>query len=423
MKLIKKEIHPKIATAINEMYIKDRLEFYYFFLQNVVFYQAEMPTMAAGIHNYKLTMFYGNEFVEDLNMSELKYLIIHELSHLISRHSARSVSHDDHSRANIAMDQIINYMIDKHHGTVATHPIYTKERHDKNMAEGGKMYELLGIKDKVEEFTGKQIGKPMGCTLDPEYEKLVASGSQRLIFEELYEWLKENRPNTGQPPFDIHIDLDNISQEIKDNIVAEVVEKAKMQAATSSGRGSTYGGIEQLLELLLSKPKQNNLRYLRRKIAAMKGKIKQKSYRRLNKRVPGLKGRIKETLSYNVGLDTSGSMNGRFEKVLSQVYRDGYVFNMLQCDTQVNKVQEITDKKQLRKLGICGYGGTDLQPMIDYVLNKKNGIAMNPTILLTDGECGTLDFRGSQQQFLILSTNVEVSYRNGMNVKQVMIQD
>jgi len=409
----------KIQEALLDFLTKDKLEFFYFFCSKVVWYEDNSrPTMWAGVVDMKLAMGFNTEFLNDLNVPETKYLIGHELGHLIGNHGKRGKGYD-HEKANRAMDDIINYMLDKHHGSIMTHPIYTQERHDREMLKDKTLYEKLGVKDKIEEFAKKQIGKPMGCVIDPEYVALVEKGERSMTFEDLYEWKTENNKHKGQS-FDIHVEFNELDQDIKDSLVAEAVESAKHHAEKSR-RGSMTGGQEEFLNLLLKKPKKNNLKLLKRMVAYSKGSIKSRSYRRLSRRVTGTKGNIKQSQALNVVLDVSGSMWGRFDKVLSEIFKDGLNINLIQADTQVNSHTQVSEKKELKKFKMKGGGGTMMQPAVEYIHADKK-LRSLPTILLTDGETDTIDFGNSSTQWLIISCHVQTPYVNGRKVKQVIIE-
>jgi predicted metal-dependent peptidase len=152
------------------------------------------------------------------------------------------------------------------------------------------------------------------------------------------------------------------------------------------------------------------------------GTKKQKTIVRPNRRgIVGLKGHKKYRTEINVILDTSGSMGGEFEKVLSYVFQNDIEINLIQIDAQVQEVLKIKDKKQLERMRIRGLGGTVLQPAIDHMTDPKHKIHTNNTVILTDGYTDSLDFRNVKTQTLILSTSSKcpVSYDNG-RVKQIV---
>jgi predicted metal-dependent peptidase len=151
------------------------------------------------------------------------------------------------------------------------------------------------------------------------------------------------------------------------------------------------------------------------------GSKKYKTIVRPNRRgIHGLKGHKKFKNEINVILDTSGSMSGEFERVLSYIFQNDIEINLIQCDAEVQQIIKIKEKKQLEKMKIKGLNGTVLSPAIDFITNKKNKIYMYNTVILTDGYTDTLDFTNVKTKTLILSTDHKcpISHDNG-KIKQI----
>jgi predicted metal-dependent peptidase len=141
----------------------------------------------------------------------------------------------------------------------------------------------------------------------------------------------------------------------------------------------------------------------------------------LNRRnIAGLKGKKKEGFVINAILDTSGSMEGVFENVLSYVFQDNIILNMIQCDTEVKDFKVIKNKNQLSKMSIKGLGGTTLQPAIDYIaagkLNKVN------TVILTDGITDVLNFSKICGKVLIITNETECQIVSNGKVRQIVVE-
>jgi predicted metal-dependent peptidase len=436
MKIIKNHLHPKISEAImmfNADFIADgvsEFEFYMYFLNHVSFWEAElemMPTMAATVYNNRLAILWTKEFVESLSQRELMAVLIHEAMHLLSNHIQRGKGYDQQV-SNIAMDMIINHLLIKYHGQHVNLPLFTQEEYDKAVANGLPPDKLAKLKER--------IGKPSCVELDPNYKG-------DLVYEPLYNWLIEEwqKEKNGQSnqlsqgtkdmmqsaenrrgmTLDFHGDISEVEDQIRKALANNASEKAKLDYKRS--RGTLPGSISDILDLLLKTPKKNNLKQLKRMVSSLKGKEKQRTYSRLNRRVEGLKGNKKQSLAVNVILDTSGSMSGEFEIALTEIFHGGYFMNLIQCDTQVNRHDKITDRKQLNKLKISGLGGTLIQPAVEYVLDPKNKLNKLPTVILSDSYTDTLDFHGGMNQWLLLSTTGnQIPYTNGKNVRSLSIE-
>lgn len=410
MKIIKQHQHPKFKEAISSLLLPHRQDFYFYFLSHVDFYEIDpksvmMPTAGATVINMRLAIIWCKEFMDSLSLDNARALILHELFHLIHHHLDRGKGYNQQV-ANIAMDMIINHLIEANHT---------------NDSRGRKMTELMG-----------------------EWVKLDKNYKGALVFEHIYEWLQaqnqqrqqgqshEMSPETcrlmdqaeamnGQT-VDIHELPDDIQGEIKKQIANECIQKAKIQAKNA---GNMPGDIDDLLKILLKAPKKDNIKYLKRIISQHKGKVKEGSYKRSNRRIEGLRGVKKVGQEINVLLDTSGSMMGRFDKVLSEIYRDSLTVNIVECDTQVQKVFKTTRKEELKTIEIKGYGGTKMGLGVDYIQDPKNGLSRYPSILLSDGGLfEPIDFKGNRMQWLIISLgDAPIQHNGGSNVRVIEIKE
>lgn len=158
--MIVKNIHEKLLNSIQTMLIdtKVNLPYYGHFNLHVNFHESDsIGTCGVNVSSKGMNFFYSPKFLEDISQKETNFITLHEDFHLLFNHPRRTMAGQyDHKMANIAQDMIINHIIweDISHAFVEI----PKDKSGKNMA-------LFVPK----EYTGK------------------------LIFEELYEWLKEEK--------------------------------------------------------------------------------------------------------------------------------------------------------------------------------------------------------------------------------------
>jgi predicted metal-dependent peptidase len=137
---------------------KVNLPYYGEFNLHVNFHEQDsIGTCAVNVTPKGMNFFYSPKFLEDMSQKEVNFIALHEDFHLLFNHPRRTITGQyDHKLSNIAQDMIINHVIweDISHSFVEI----PKDKNGKNMA-------LFVPK----EYTGK------------------------LIFEELYEWLKEEK--------------------------------------------------------------------------------------------------------------------------------------------------------------------------------------------------------------------------------------
>ena len=158
--MVVKNIHEKLLNTIQTMLIdtKVNLPYYGEFNLHVNFHEQDsIGTCAVNVTPKGMNFFYSPKFLENMSQKEVNFIALHEDFHLLFNHPRRTITGQyDHKLSNIAQDMIINHVIweDISHSFVEI----PKDKNGKNMA-------LFVPK----EYTGK------------------------LIFEELYEWLKEEK--------------------------------------------------------------------------------------------------------------------------------------------------------------------------------------------------------------------------------------
>jgi predicted metal-dependent peptidase len=228
------------------------------------------------------------------------------------------------------------------------------------------------------------------------------------------EKLFEDLENGEGEYLDKHIG-DEVPGEMRESMVKDAMERL-------AARGLSAGNIEKTLEKLRKKRK-DYLREIKRAVSnVIFGTNKQRTITKANRKgIKGLKGFRKVKTKINCILDTSGSMGGTFEKVLSFIYRNDIEVNLIEADTEVKWVQNIKNKKNLESLKISGLGGTMLQPGIDYVADNFNEFN---TVVLTDGYCDSLDLSKIKGKVLIISIGVEVNIlASRKKVKQIVVTE
>ena len=228
---------------------------------------------------------------------------------------------------------------------------------------------------------------------NPKYGKYGKNGVECQSLDSIFDSLDNNEKLT----LDTHID-DEVSDKAKKTIVRDAMERLK-------NRGLQSADVESILHKLRI-PKKDYLREIKKTLSHhVIGTIKKKSITKPNRRgIEGLKGKKKYKTVINVILDTSGSMCGDFEKVLSYIYQNDIHINLIQIDTEVKVVEEIKTKSELQKLIIKGHGGTKLQPAIDFIADSNNNLDKYNSVILTDGYTDTLDFTNVKVRVLILTT-------------------
>ena len=506
--MILKNIHEKLLSGIQTMLIDTKINLPYYgeFNLHVNFHEQDsIGTCAVNVTSKGMNFFYSPKFLEDLSQKEVNFITLHEDFHLLFNHPRRTVTGQyDHKLSNIAQDMIINHVIweDIPHAFVEI----PKNKDGKNMAlfvpkeyQGKLIFEELyewlkeekdkwqkeqkqnsqckscngsgkkdqgqdqGQQDQKQKDKGQQPGDGQGdgekqegqgqgqqpgdgqgqpqdgkgdgqgkgescpdcqgtgneggqdSTGKPSYGPYGKNPSKD--GESLDTWSKEqifqDMENGSGEYMDKHIG-DDVPEEMRDAMVKDVMERL-------AARGLSAGNIEQTLNKLRKKRK-DYLKEIKRAVSNMIfGTVKQKTIVKPNRRqISGLKGNRKVKTKINCILDTSGSMGGTFERVLSYVYRNDIEINLIEADTEVKWIENIKNKRKLETMVIKGLGGTILQPAIDLVADQFNEYN---TVVLTDGYCDSLDLTKIKGKVLLISIGVKVPIsRSNGKVKQIMVE-
>lgn len=158
--MIVKNIHEKLLNCIQTMLIDTRinLPFYGEYNLHINFHEQDsIGTCAVNATSKGFNFYYSPKFLENMSQKEVNFIDIHEIFHLLFDHPKRTVTGQyDHKLSNIVQDMIINHVI------------------------------WEDIPHAFVEIPKSKDGKNMALFVPKEY-------NGKLIFEELYEWLKEEK--------------------------------------------------------------------------------------------------------------------------------------------------------------------------------------------------------------------------------------
>ena len=489
--MIIKNSHEKILNGIQTMLIDTRINLPYYgeFNLSINFHEQDsIGTCAVNVSEKGMNFFFSPKFLDDLSQKEVNFITLHEDFHLLFDHPKRTITGQyDHKLSNIVQDMIINHVIweDIPHAFVEI----PKNKDGKNMAlfvpkeyEGKLIFEELyeWMKEEKDKWqkeqnskckdnsckscngTGKQDGQGQSQKQDSQSQgdnqgqgdgqgqqdsqsgqgdgqgqqdcpdcdgtgneggkdssgkpSYGPYGKNPKNGESLDTWSKEQifqdmENGTGEY-LDKHIN-DEVPQEMREGIVKDVMERL-------AARGLSAGDVEGTLNKLRKKRK-DYLREIKRAVSNMIfGTQKQKTIVKPNRKgIIGLKGNRKVKTKINVILDVSGSMHGLIEKVLNYVFRNDIEINLIQADTQVNAVESLKSGKNLERVKLIGFGGTILQPAVDYVVENCN---QYNTVILTDGYCDSLNLSELRGKVLIISAGIKVPItRSNGKMKQIVV--
>lgn len=155
-----KNIHEKLLTTIQQMLIDTKINMPYYgeFNLHINFHENEsVGTCGVNVGTRGMNFFYSPSFLADMSQREVNFIVLHEDFHLLFNHPKRTITGQyDHKMANIVQDMIINHVI------------------------------WEDISHSFVEIPKSKDGKNMALFVPKEYKG-------KLIFEELYEWMKEKK--------------------------------------------------------------------------------------------------------------------------------------------------------------------------------------------------------------------------------------
>ena len=158
--MVIKNIHEKLLNGIQQLLIDTRINLPYYgeFNLHINFHEQDtIGTCAVNVTSKGMNFYYSPKFLADMSQKEVNFITLHEDFHLLFDHPKRTVTGQyDHKMSNIVQDMIINHII------------------------------WEDITHEFVEIPKSPDGKNMALFVPKEY-------TGNLIFEELYEWMKDEK--------------------------------------------------------------------------------------------------------------------------------------------------------------------------------------------------------------------------------------
>ncbi|NBO22799.1 hypothetical protein EBU94_05595 [bacterium] len=155
-----KNIHEKINQTVSLMLMdfKVNLPFYGNFNLFINFHEKnDIGTCGVNMTAKGMQFYYSSEFLNKMTQKQVNFITLHEDFHLLWNHPHRTITGQyDHKMANVVQDMIINHII------------------------------VEDFPDSFIDIPRDDQGKNMALFVPKEYDG-------KLIFEELYEWLREQK--------------------------------------------------------------------------------------------------------------------------------------------------------------------------------------------------------------------------------------
>lgn len=288
----------------------------------------KVPTAAAG----GTTIRYNPKFFMSLDTQEQVFLLLHETLHIAYLHGLRFQTGMNHSRANIAMDHVINLQL--------------KER-------GFKM--------------------PVMGHADPQFAGMC--------WEEVYKLLPDK---PGKPQMEDLMPGEGDSNGELAKEIEDILVRASIQSKMAGDKAGTIPGEIQIFLNGLLNPKLPWNRLLQKYLRAFDKS--DYSFKKLNRRffpqhyLPSLHG--EKLMNMAIAVDISGSVSDSdfhvFVSEIASILRmmKPEKISLIQFDTEIHSVDEVKSIQELMKVKFSGRGGTAIEPVLEWADKNKPQLLM-----------------------------------------------
>jgi|GEM_PF-344575 len=376
---------------------------FYAHLLSVLNIQDDDRVQVAGysIQGGKIILHINSFVFDQLTLDNRCRVMIHELLHIIARHSSRQRNRES-NLWNVACDIAVNQMIEgipiKQKVKIKKTCPYSARGCLEETEVGGLTYDNILLDD------GTRIALPADRTAEEYYNLLKDKmphkqqttayslrggkvGGNNNREDDSGNGSKNKDENSGDSrPLGANLhptwtETQGYPEELADTLVKKAVLDA-----INKVQGNVPSSLEVYLEQLV-KTRTPWRRILKLFAARQVCHNKHVTFKKQNKRLieegmPGFK--YDKKLKLIVAVDTSGSIRERelsaFASELLKIKKSGAEITVIECDCQIQKTYKL-DKKLNPEFR--GRGGTDFRPVWHYI--DENKIKPDAVIYLTDG--------------------------------------
>ena len=355
--------------------------FYGLLLMHMI-YSIDEVSPTAWTDGFRIT--FGTGFLDSLNDTELDYVMMHEIMHVILQHCIRGEEHEDHDASNIAADIVVNSNILLENGmklsSIATGGI--THMHIAPNGKEGYNYTFEEIYAMLPKHPAKNSGKPIGGWEKGRAKKEISEGkhSPYLSWDDHSMWGTYEENDTL---------CDVWVKRFED--AAEAIEIRD----PSNKRGLLPLFAQRILKEL-RKP-QTDWRTILNDF--IQEEVVDYSFSPPDRRfdgspffLPDFNGKEDMVEDILFMIDTSGSMSddmitAAYTEVKGAIDQfDGKLKGWLGFfDAAIIEPQPFKDEEEFRIIKPAGGGGTDFQIIFEYVMKHMEDKLPASIIILTDG--------------------------------------
>lgn len=365
-----------------------------------------IPTagVAINIQNAEVDLFYNPLWFNKLNISEIYFVIKHEVYHILLGHIFER-ARKPNKLWNICTDAVINKMV--------IDDLYRMNYSIKEDVDFNIKYENIGslkstlitpnslYEDVYKMIVNGEIPKKRFATqstIDYYYSaelfRFFKDAAAEQTFDFLYNYIPPSSYESYE--FDVHFEAaEGVGEELSDGM--KEIAKAKfgkqleeiIKEAQNRSYGNVPGHLQKHIQLLLAKKTVDWRILLQYFIKATIKGHKYKTIRKINKRFPYLYSGTKHRRYARVlvGIDESGSMCDKLILKLFNEIRglaEVVQFDVIPFDVGVNEEAKFTWKKGIKIPAYTRtrYGGTEFESVTKYAAEHS----YDGLIIVTDCE-------------------------------------
>ena len=341
----------------------------------------EIDTMAVGPRGVMVALYYNPFFMSELSDDELRWVLTHEVGHVVLHHITLRKPSDPHESnlMNWAADLAVNSLFPQSNGF--RYPVCKKDVFDEETKEqlckAGEPWVLLP----------KKFGFPERQSME-QYAELLRNAVKKgkipkAVFEDGASGGNSNGNGRAGRQFDVHYRWGQ--NPAVDAQVREWVEQLRKTTSWGTLRGEVQAAI--LAAQKSEVPWNKVLRYY---YGLISSKQRVSTYKRPSRRF-GYPWCGKKPLGTDrklVAIDTSGSVSTKeLEKFMAETnaLAETQPVDVITWDAGLTMPRPIQWSGKKRSFDFAGRGGTDPQPVLDFARERN----YREVIMLTDGGFGT----------------------------------
>jgi len=360
---------------------------------------------------------FNPDFYKTLDLYNIKFIVCHELLHVLLNHGIRSIGLDP-TIANIAMDVVINESLVRNFGF------------DRSLIKDHEMYCWYDTVFKPEDnvFFDKSFEYYYDLLCDKSEKRENQNSRVNQTVDTHDGFGSEHQDQINQTIDGI---CDELSNEELNKLKTDIEKLLDVNDVQAYYAGKTAGGLKKMMDINKIPPKRKWETVIR-KWALKHLKNSEKAYEqwaRLNRRFATLNGDlmiptemeidhvndVKNRIKIIFFLDTSGSCTAladRFWKAAKTLPKDRFEMNLCCFDTEVYETT-------LESGELYGFGGTSFYILENYVQQykiKNNNKYPDAVFVITDGMGDSINPEIANRWHWFLSHNYTQCIPNECNI-------